>query len=124
MYVYLYIYVFALMYIYICINTCIYTYICLASYIHIYVFIYICTHINVQTADLSGKIAVLTGSRVKIGFRVALKLLRCGATLIATSRFPRDAADRFAREFDYAQWSDRCVRVCVCVCVRGVCVCV
>ena len=70
-----------------------------------------CAELNyrkrLQTADLSGKIAVLTGARVKIGFRVALKLLRCGATLIATSRFPRDAADRFAQERDYGAWEHR-----------------
>ena len=70
-----------------------------------------CAQLNykkrLQTADLSGKIAVLTGARVKIGYRVALKLLRCGATLIASSRFPRDAAERFAQELDFSQWSDR-----------------
>jgi 3-oxoacyl-ACP reductase-like protein len=70
-----------------------------------------CAELNyrkrLQTADLSGKVAVLTGARVKIGFRVALKLLRCGATLIATSRFPRDAAERFAQEHDYGAWEDR-----------------
>ena len=60
-----------------------------------------------QTADLSGKVAVLTGARVKIGFRAALKLLRCGATLVATTRFPRDAAERFAQEDDYASWASR-----------------
>jgi len=70
-----------------------------------------CAQLNykkrLQTADLSEKIAVLTGSRVKIGYRVALKLLRCGATLIATSRFPRDAAERFAQELDFSRWSHR-----------------
>lgn len=70
-----------------------------------------CAELNyrkrLQTADLSGKIAVLTGARVKIGFRVALKLLRCGATLVATSRFPRDAAERFAQESDYLIWEHR-----------------
>ena len=51
-----------------------------------------CAELNyrkrLQTADLTGKVAVLTGARVKIGYRVALKLLRAGATLIATTRFP------------------------------------
>ena len=49
-----------------------------------------------QTADLSGRGALVTGARVKIGFRVALKLLRAGATVVA-SRFPADCARRFAR---------------------------
>ena len=48
-----------------------------------------------QTADLKGKVALLTGSRMKIGFRCGLKLLRCGATLLATTRFPHDAALRY-----------------------------
>lgn len=60
-----------------------------------------------QTADLRGRGALVTGARVKIGFRVALKLLRAGATVIATSRFPADAAQRFAAEADAAAWRDR-----------------
>jgi hypothetical protein len=51
-----------------------------------------------ETVDLSGRIALVTGARVKIGFRAALKLLRCGCTVIATSRFAADCAERFARE--------------------------
>jgi hypothetical protein len=51
-----------------------------------------------ETVDLSGRIALVTGARVKIGFRSALKLLRCGCTVIATSRFAADCAQRFARE--------------------------
>jgi NAD(P)-dependent dehydrogenase (short-subunit alcohol dehydrogenase family) len=60
-----------------------------------------------QTAPLEGKYALLTGSRVKIGFRCGLKLLRCGAFLIATSRFPHDTAKRYMAEADSAQWKDR-----------------
>jgi len=44
-----------------------------------------------QTADLTGTVAVVTGSRVKIGFQVCLKLLRAGATVVATTRFPNNA---------------------------------
>jgi hypothetical protein len=47
-----------------------------------------------QTAELSGRVAVLTGARVKIGYQTGLKLLRCGATLVATTRFPHDASVR------------------------------
>jgi NAD(P)-dependent dehydrogenase (short-subunit alcohol dehydrogenase family) len=60
-----------------------------------------------QTADLSGQHALVTGARVKIGFQAALKLLRAGAHVIVTTRFPIDAADRYAREPDYAEFRER-----------------
>lgn len=60
-----------------------------------------------QTADLRGQTALLTGSRVKIGFQTGLKLLRAGAHLIATTRFPKDAAFRYAKEKDFSDWKDR-----------------
>lgn len=60
-----------------------------------------------ELADLSGRIALLTGGRVKIGYQAGLKLLRCGARLIVTTRFPRDSAQRYSREPDYEQWADR-----------------
>jgi len=58
-------------------------------------------------ADLRGRTALVTGARVKIGFHVALKLLRCGARVVATSRFPRDAAARFAAQGDFGEWGGR-----------------
>jgi len=60
-----------------------------------------------QTADLSGQVALVTGSRLKIGYHISLQMLRSGATVIATTRFPVDSALRFAQEDDYSQWSDR-----------------
>ncbi len=60
-----------------------------------------------ETADLSGRVALLTGGRVKIGYQAGIKLLRAGASLIVTTRFPRDAADRYAREPDFAEWGGR-----------------
>jgi NAD(P)-dependent dehydrogenase (short-subunit alcohol dehydrogenase family) len=60
-----------------------------------------------QTADLSGQYALVTGARVKIGYQAALKLLRAGAHVIVTTRFPIDAADRYSREPDYAAFRDR-----------------
>jgi NAD(P)-dependent dehydrogenase (short-subunit alcohol dehydrogenase family) len=60
-----------------------------------------------ETADLRGRVALLTGGRVKIGYQAGLKLLRAGAQLIVTTRFPRDAASRFAQEPDFAEWHDR-----------------
>src|SRR5688500_12898396 len=60
-----------------------------------------------ELADLRGRVALLTGGRVKIGYQAGLKLLRAGAQLIVTTRFPRDSAARYAREPDFADWSDR-----------------
>tara|TARA_B100000029_G_scaffold426162_1_gene434911 strand:- start:761 stop:2335 length:1575 start_codon:yes stop_codon:yes gene_type:complete len=60
-----------------------------------------------RTTDLSGRYAVLTGGRVKIGFHAALKLLHAGCHLVVTTRFPRDAASRFEAEDDSADWMDR-----------------
>jgi NAD(P)-dependent dehydrogenase (short-subunit alcohol dehydrogenase family) len=60
-----------------------------------------------ELTDLSGRTALLTGGRVKIGYQAGLKLLRCGARLLVTTRFPRDSAARYAAEPDYADWKDR-----------------
>jgi NAD(P)-dependent dehydrogenase (short-subunit alcohol dehydrogenase family) len=60
-----------------------------------------------QSADLRGRVAVVTGARVKIGYQAALKLLRAGAQVVALTRFPVDAAARYAQEPDYPEWSDR-----------------
>ena len=62
-----------------------------------------------QTADLTGRTALLTGGRVKIGYQAGIKLLRAGARLIVTTRFPHDAAQRYAAEDDAAEWADRLV---------------
>jgi NAD(P)-dependent dehydrogenase (short-subunit alcohol dehydrogenase family) len=60
-----------------------------------------------QTADLTGRYALVTGGRVKIGFHAVLKLLRAGANVVVTTRFPSDAARRFVEEDDSADWHDR-----------------
>ncbi len=60
-----------------------------------------------QTASLDGKVALITGARIKIGYQAALMMLRAGAHVIVTTRFPRDAAQRYAREDDFAEWKDR-----------------
>ena len=57
--------------------------------------------------DLSGRVALVTGGRIKIGFQTALCLLRNGARVIVTTRFPRDAERRFANEPDAADWQER-----------------
>ncbi|KAL6069461.1 Oxidoreductase [Balamuthia mandrillaris] len=56
------------------------------------------------TANLEGKVALVTGGRIKIGYQCCLRLLRCGAMVLATTRFPNDAAARFAAEEDFKQW--------------------
>ncbi|MBF0241975.1 MAG: SDR family oxidoreductase [Desulfamplus sp.] len=60
-----------------------------------------------QTASLDGRVALITGSRLKIGYQAALMMLRAGATVIATTRFPVDAALRYAKESDFNIWRDR-----------------
>jgi NAD(P)-dependent dehydrogenase (short-subunit alcohol dehydrogenase family) len=60
-----------------------------------------------ETTDLAGRVALLTGGRVKIGYQAGIKLLRAGAQLIVTTRFPRDCAARYAREEGFAEWGDR-----------------
>lgn len=61
-------------------------------------------HKRKQSADLHGYRIVITGARVKIGFYTALKLLRAGAEVIVTSRFPRDTARRFSEQADFMKW--------------------
>ena len=60
-----------------------------------------------QSADLSSQVAVITGSRLKIGYHITLMLLKAGATVIATTRFPVDSALRFSKEEDFDQWGHR-----------------
>ena len=60
-----------------------------------------------QTADLTGQVALITGSRLKIGYQATLMMLRSGATVIATTRFPKDSALRYSREKDFSKWGDR-----------------
>ncbi len=60
-----------------------------------------------QTASLGGRVALITGARLKIGFQASLMMLRAGAHVIATTRFPVDAALRYSREADYQHWRGR-----------------
>ena len=60
-----------------------------------------------QTADMKGQVAIITGSRLKIGYHCTLMMLRSGATVIATTRFPHDSAIRFAKEEDFTEWGHR-----------------
>ncbi len=60
-----------------------------------------------ELADLRGRVALLTGGRVKIGYQAGIKLLRAGAEVIVSTRFPRDSAARYAAEPDFLEWGHR-----------------
>jgi NAD(P)-dependent dehydrogenase (short-subunit alcohol dehydrogenase family) len=60
-----------------------------------------------DTADLTGYHALLTGGRIKIGFEIALMLLRAGATVLVTTRFANNAYQRFQAQPDFAEWQAR-----------------
>ncbi|MGI8560396.1 MAG: SDR family NAD(P)-dependent oxidoreductase, partial [Luteimonas sp.] len=90
-------------------------YVCKQKYAHVHHFYDQlcpgCAELNfckrTETADLRGRVALLTGGRVKIGYQAGLKLLRAGASLIVTTRFPRDSAARYAQEPDFGDWGHR-----------------
>jgi NAD(P)-dependent dehydrogenase (short-subunit alcohol dehydrogenase family) len=65
------------------------------------------------STDLAGRRALLTGGRVKIGFQLALMMLRDGAELMVTSRFPADTLRRFHAAEGSAAWWDRLTVVAV-----------
>ncbi len=58
-------------------------------------------------ADLTGRVALVTGGRVKIGHQLVLRLLRDGATVLVVTRFPSTAARRLEAEADSKDWLDR-----------------
>ncbi len=90
-------------------------YVCKAEYTKLHFFYdsmcQACAELNYkkrfQTADLRDQVALITGSRLKIGYQATLMMLRAGATVIATTRFPIDSAIRYAKEKDFGQWKDR-----------------
>jgi NAD(P)-dependent dehydrogenase (short-subunit alcohol dehydrogenase family) len=60
-----------------------------------------------QVSDLSGRYALVTGGRVRLGFQTALQLLRSGAIVAVTTRFPHDALRRYGLERDFEKWRER-----------------
>ena len=60
-----------------------------------------------QTCDLTGKVAVVTGGRIKIGYAVCLRLLRSGASVIAVTRYPKTALENYRSEPDYNEFKHR-----------------
>jgi 3-oxoacyl-ACP reductase-like protein len=71
----------------------------------------LCGNINYSKRDfkkdLSGKIAIVTGGRVKIGFETALRLLRNGCMVVVTSRFIDDCLERYQKNLDFDSFKDR-----------------
>jgi NAD(P)-dependent dehydrogenase (short-subunit alcohol dehydrogenase family) len=90
-------------------------YVCKAEYTELHHFYdamcHNCAEFNYQKrfqlCDMAGQVAVITGSRLKIGYHATLMILRSGATVIATTRFPIDSALRFSKESDFKNWQNR-----------------
>jgi NAD(P)-dependent dehydrogenase (short-subunit alcohol dehydrogenase family) len=90
-------------------------YVCKASYTEVHPFYHLLcpacaggsARKREQRADLRGRRALLTGGRIKIGYQLGLRLLRDGADLVVTTRFPNDARRRYAAEPDAAEWLGR-----------------
>eukprot|EP00927_Polykrikos_kofoidii_P045631 TRINITY_DN3966_c0_g1_i2.p1 TRINITY_DN3966_c0_g1~~TRINITY_DN3966_c0_g1_i2.p1 ORF type:complete len:1265 (+),score=154.20 TRINITY_DN3966_c0_g1_i2:55-3849(+) len=57
--------------------------------------------------NLSGYTAIVTGGRCKVGYETCLMLLRCGAFVVTSTRFPSCASERFSNELDSAEWAAR-----------------
>ncbi|KAH8657560.1 hypothetical protein BGZ60DRAFT_457848 [Tricladium varicosporioides] len=56
--------------------------------------------------DLHGKTALVTGGRINLGYHTALRLLRCGAQVIVSTRYPQDSQIRYLAEMDSYKWID------------------
>ncbi|WP_329310377.1 SDR family NAD(P)-dependent oxidoreductase [Streptomyces sp. NBC_01262] len=90
-------------------------YICKTRYVEVDAFYHQlcqkCAHFNrarrEARTDLTGRRALLTGGRAKIGMYIALRLLRDGAHTTITTRFPSDAIRRFKAMPDSADWIHR-----------------
>lgn len=90
-------------------------YICKAEYAEVHAFYDSlcprCAAFNYEKrfpqGSLAGRVALITGARLKIGYQAALMLLRAGAKVIVTTRFPKDAAFRYAQEADFRAWGSR-----------------
>ena len=56
--------------------------------------------------DFKGRIAIVTGGRVKIGYYIATKLLSYGCKVLITSRFPKDTLLKYEKDPNYNEWKD------------------
>jgi NAD(P)-dependent dehydrogenase (short-subunit alcohol dehydrogenase family) len=90
-------------------------YVCKTPFTEVHPFYHLlcpaCADLNLrkrcQRADLRGRRALVTGGRIKIGHQLGLRLLRDGAEVIVTTRFPNDARRRYAAEPDAGEWIGR-----------------
>ncbi|WP_405754708.1 SDR family NAD(P)-dependent oxidoreductase [Streptomyces sp. NBC_01411] len=90
-------------------------YICKTRYVEVDVFYHqLCRDCAAENrarrdarTDLTGRRALLTGGRAKIGMYIALRLLRDGAHTTITTRFPKDAVRRFKAMPDSDEWIHR-----------------
>ncbi len=57
--------------------------------------------------DMSGKIAIVTGGRIKIGFETAIRLLKNGCIVIVTTRFCDDCLERYQKDTEFNKFKDR-----------------
>ena len=62
-----------------------------------------------QKCNFDNRIALVTGCRIKIGYEIALFLLRNNCKVIGTTRFPKDAFERFSKEKDFDSFKDNLV---------------
>ena len=62
-----------------------------------------------KSMDLTNKICIVTGGRIKIGYEMVLMLLRCNATVIATTRFPNYAIKKYSNEKDFDKFQNRLI---------------
>ncbi len=60
-----------------------------------------------KVCDLTGRTALVTGGRIKIGYAICLRLLRQGANVIAVTRYPKSAIENYSHEPDYDLFKDR-----------------
>ena len=60
-----------------------------------------------ELADLRGRVALLTGGRVKIGYQAGLKLLRAGAEADRDDAVSARFGQRYAQEPDFGEWGHR-----------------
>ena len=60
-----------------------------------------------ENLKIEGFISLVTGARINLGFHTAVRLLRCGAKVIVTTRYPRDAEQKYKQMSDWHLWKDR-----------------
>lgn len=62
-----------------------------------------------EVSDLRDMVAYVSGCRTKIGLATVLKLLRMGATVYGSTRFPNLAVFNYMSQSDYDQWKARLI---------------